>query len=376
MGCPADWPAPELNWTQGSSGLPKDLEEAQASLGFNIVISKKSKEISKDGINWIALSPESVDEIAYMFAYSNGFGRYAYTVQVANCAAPAKRYYQYQLRKVELDKTDIDIPLFFSIAENRGIFGGPSDFTKIALIKPALSECVSEMQSVAQTYTGSNFSSAIWKNGLYSEQPISKCKSLKELLPQTKVFYADTSCPRLNQRYLIDGAVVVDAGQTCEIIIGSYKYTTFSLAEATIIKLAGINLKGPDTPAQVASIQALQRKEAIGRLVSETEQLRVLIVALESKSSPDLVSKYLQPLRSEVLNLKMELTQLGEGTAPMDAKYETKITALKLKYQKVEELIRNQSDKAKKITITCIKGSSIKRITALKPKCPAGYKKK
>ena len=31
---------------------------------------------------------------------------------------------------------------------------------------------------------------------------------------------------------------------------------------------------------------------------------------------------------------------------------------------------------AKKITITCVKGKSVKKVTAVKPKCPAGYKKK
>jgi hypothetical protein len=30
----------------------------------------------------------------------------------------------------------------------------------------------------------------------------------------------------------------------------------------------------------------------------------------------------------------------------------------------------------KKITITCIKGKTTKKVTALKPKCPTGYKKK
>ena len=31
---------------------------------------------------------------------------------------------------------------------------------------------------------------------------------------------------------------------------------------------------------------------------------------------------------------------------------------------------------AKKTTIVCTKGSTVKRVTALNPKCPAGYKKK
>jgi len=31
---------------------------------------------------------------------------------------------------------------------------------------------------------------------------------------------------------------------------------------------------------------------------------------------------------------------------------------------------------AKKITITCIKGKTVKKVTAVNPKCPKGYKKK
>jgi hypothetical protein len=31
---------------------------------------------------------------------------------------------------------------------------------------------------------------------------------------------------------------------------------------------------------------------------------------------------------------------------------------------------------AKKTTITCVKGKLIKKVTAVSPKCPAGYKKK
>jgi hypothetical protein len=31
---------------------------------------------------------------------------------------------------------------------------------------------------------------------------------------------------------------------------------------------------------------------------------------------------------------------------------------------------------AKKTTITCVKGKLTKKVTEIKPKCPAGYKKK
>lgn len=35
-----------------------------------------------------------------------------------------------------------------------------------------------------------------------------------------------------------------------------------------------------------------------------------------------------------------------------------------------------RSPQAKKITITCVKGKLIKKVTAVKPVCPKGYKKK
>jgi hypothetical protein len=45
------------------------------------------------------------------------------------------------------------------------------------------------------------------------------------------------------------------------------------------------------------------------------------------------------------------------------------------------ELKANQEAAAKaalvkKVTITCVKGKTVKKVTAVKPKCPAGYKKK
>ena len=35
-----------------------------------------------------------------------------------------------------------------------------------------------------------------------------------------------------------------------------------------------------------------------------------------------------------------------------------------------------ESMASKKTTITCVKGKNTKKVTAIKPNCPAGYKKK
>jgi hypothetical protein len=41
-----------------------------------------------------------------------------------------------------------------------------------------------------------------------------------------------------------------------------------------------------------------------------------------------------------------------------------------------ERIIFETKAAQKKTTITCVKGKTVKRVTALKPVCPAGYKKK
>ena len=42
----------------------------------------------------------------------------------------------------------------------------------------------------------------------------------------------------------------------------------------------------------------------------------------------------------------------------------------------VKVSLPTQAPVAKKTTITCIKGKTVKKVTAVNPKCPSGYKKK
>ena len=44
--------------------------------------------------------------------------------------------------------------------------------------------------------------------------------------------------------------------------------------------------------------------------------------------------------------------------------------------QKANTTLQTKVDSLTKTTITCIKGSTQKKITGIKPVCPAGYKKK
>jgi hypothetical protein len=49
---------------------------------------------------------------------------------------------------------------------------------------------------------------------------------------------------------------------------------------------------------------------------------------------------------------------------------------LKAKAEAAAKAAADKATAAKKTTITCIKGKLIKKVTAVKPVCPAGYKKK
>jgi hypothetical protein len=52
-----------------------------------------------------------------------------------------------------------------------------------------------------------------------------------------------------------------------------------------------------------------------------------------------------------------------------------KVTAQK-KIADLEAQVAKIAAKAKNITITCIKGKTVKKVTGIKPVCPKGYKKK
>ena len=68
------------------------------------------------------------------------------------------------------------------------------------------------------------------------------------------------------------------------------------------------------------------------------------------------------------------------GTQEFDSKFHIRITIaqpyLSLINSIMPAITPSQSPSPKKITITCVKGKLSKKITAINPKCPIGYKKK
>jgi membrane protein involved in colicin uptake len=97
--------------------------------------------------------------------------------------------------------------------------------------------------------------------------------------------------------------------------------------------------------------------------------------------------------KAEEVRLAAELKAKQEGdaraAADLKAKQEAEANmALELKAKEeadakavadklaAEKLAATKAAAIKKTTITCIKGKLVKKVTAVKPLCPAGYKKK
>ena len=97
--------------------------------------------------------------------------------------------------------------------------------------------------------------------------------------------------------------------------------------------------------------------------------------------TPSGVSISYQVVSSKVLTLDLlEVNGASKAAAELKAKQEAEAKAAAELKAKQEAEAKAAAEKAaaesKKITITCVKGKLTKKVTAVKPKCPSGYKKK
>ena len=79
--------------------------------------------------------------------------------------------------------------------------------------------------------------------------------------------------------------------------------------------------------------------------------------------------------KSEEVRIAAELKAKQEAEVKAKAEEEARVNAEAELKAKQEAEAKAAAEK-KKITITCVKGKSIKKITAVNPKCPKGYKRK
>jgi colicin import membrane protein len=113
-------------------------------------------------------------------------------------------------------------------------------------------------------------------------------------------------------------------------------------------------------------------------LIQEAERFVAVQVEAEkaqAKAAAELKAK--QDAEAKVAaELKAKEDAEAAARAAADLKAKQDAEAAVAVEQKAKQEAEAKVAAAKKTTITCIKGKLIKKVTAVKPKCPVGYKKK
>jgi hypothetical protein len=148
-------------------------------------------------------------------------------------------------------------------------------------------------------------------------------------------------------------------------------------------------------PAQFPDInegKALLESKTTGKSTRYQEKLKRLQDAMAAKAAADLLAKAeaeakakLEAIAKAEAEAKAKLEAIAKAEAEALAKLEAEAKAKLEALAKLEAEVKAKSDAkalaaklaaSKKITIICIKGKTIKKVTGIKPKCPSGFKKK
>ena len=137
-----------------------------------------------------------------------------------------------------------------------------------------------------------------------------------------------------------------------------------------------------------AELKAKQEAEAKAAAEQKAKQEAEAKAAAEQKAKQEAEAKAAAELKAKQeaeAKAAAELKAKQEAAAELKAKQEAAAAELKAKQEaeakaaaelKSKQEAAAKAAAAKKATITCTKGKLTKKVTAVKPKCPVGYKKK
>jgi hypothetical protein len=134
----------------------------------------------------------------------------------------------------------------------------------------------------------------------------------------------------------------------------------------------------PNAAAKTAAeLKAKQEAEAKAAAELKAKQEAEAKAAAELKAKQEAEAKAAAELKAKQ---EAEAKAAAELKAKQEAEAAAKAAADKIiqdaKLEAARILAEAKAAAAKKITITCVKGKLTKKVTATKPKCPAGYRKK
>jgi hypothetical protein len=128
-------------------------------------------------------------------------------------------------------------------------------------------------------------------------------------------------------------------------------------------------IKGKTAPEQLADLNT-ELTALINTLRAEKTQLEGSIETLKSQLVTS--SGEIEKLQATLAEQKSSFESISGELITAKSKLEGDVVLLK----KENTALKNKAGVATKATITCVKGSTQKKVTAVKPVCPSGYTKK
>lgn len=139
----------------------------------------------------------------------------------------------------------------------------------------------------------------------------------------------------------------------------------------TGMQAATPDTKPTPTPAPTATVDGAQLKILVGKLYDLVSKIDIALARYPTNAALAQLKKTLTPV---IEDLKSRPTESSLNEAKLLEQQSQMIYVSALQQAMVESKVA-QSKSAKK-TITCVKGKLIKKVTAVNPKCPKGYKRK
>ena len=121
----------------------------------------------------------------------------------------------------------------------------------------------------------------------------------------------------------------------------------------------GLQLKSPSFTLLITNIEG----NKISMSLAPTSQI-------DSAKFKDLIS------RADQIRSQIELEAQNKAAAELKAMQDAEAKAAAKAKAAADKLAVSKAAAQKKVTITCVKGKTIKKITAVSPKCPTGFKRK
>ena len=199
--------------------------------------------------------------------------------------------------------------------------------------------------------------------------------------------------PSMIQRYILDNndslnfsGIVDSTGQLTLPPVEVPKYSSlvkeFQIKEDEAKAAAELKAKQEAEAKAAAELKAKQEAEAKAAAELKAKQEAEAKVAAEPKAKKEEETKAAAELKAKqeaeakaAAELKAKQEAEAKAAAELKAAGEKIISDAKTEAARILAAAKAAAAK-KKTTITCVKGKLVKKVTAIKPVCPVGYKKK